>query len=242
MLFQLGIAGSTFKTSNGNEKGNIEEILTYYDNSEGNISFGIKRKNLGHSENVNFFPFIFRNLAKYFDGKLSFYFAFKGVLGTAVNLEYLGSIPTLPSLSGNSSNTRWQLSLANAARDAILKTKISSYRHPSARSIFYPTNQTLAHKCCFPIVLRMNIGDDDLVTFFALLEMIDALKDPNLTSRQIDRIRLNFATRFSERIPALICYSRFLTHLTFNCYDFFDGIGKFRISHSGSSQPNEEQT
>ena len=69
-----------------------------------------------------------------------------------------------------------------------------------------------------------------------------ALKDPNLTSRQIDRIRLNFATRFSERIPALICYSRFLTHLTFNCYEFFDGIGKFRISHSGGSQPNEEQT
>lgn len=223
LLFSLGIAMSTFTTSNGTEKGKLSEILLFYDNADGSISFGIKRENMTRAERTTFFPLIFRNLAKYFEGKVVLYLAFKALLGTAINLTYLGGITSLPPIGRETANGRWNIRLDHMARNVLLEARASSCFQEIGCFALQTNPATFSYEYYLPALLRMALGDANLVQFTRLFEMWRDLRAGTLSRTEESRSRLALASQFPPRYLFNPSGARLLQYLAFHCWSYFNG-------------------
>ena len=88
LLLELGAATATYKDSHGNfDQRDFIEILVFYDNTNGNVSFGVRRT---HQEEttINYFPMIFRGLHRFMQGRVLLYICFKAIFGCAFQVIF----------------------------------------------------------------------------------------------------------------------------------------------------------
>ena len=225
LIFQLAVGTMTFRNSfdGSAEKLNISEVLLYYDSATGDVSFGVKRTDLVHTEKITFFPFIFRNLKKFFFGRILFYFIFKSIMGISIRLEYLGAIPRLPSISGDTPNTRWCFGLRNMARHAILKAKFESAFQSIAGFALKTNVASLSHEFFYPLYVQSQFTDqNDFPRFSELVEMWLELKQQNVSSVREHDSRLRFKGAFPRRVQIRKIDKKFLRYLTFQTSEYLD--------------------
>ena len=87
LLLELGSATATFKDRYNNyDQRDFVEILVFYDNTEGNVSFGVRRTQQEETT-TNFFPLIFQGINRFMSGRVLLYICFKAVFGCAIQVR-----------------------------------------------------------------------------------------------------------------------------------------------------------
>ena len=169
-LYTVGGAVTSFRYKHYKDKlditrKDINEITILYDNFEGNLSFGIDQ-DIGSDINVQkqtrkFFPMLFVGLNKCFakpGGKVCFFLGIRSHLGSAVQFEYAGSIPSLPAISKATQTGVIQLRLDSAARATILRQRSNSYFQKIYRWGLRKSTASYAHSMFYPLIVRFLFG------------------------------------------------------------------------------------
>ena len=227
LLFELSIATTTFQMGNEQEWApadmtcDIEEIILLYDNSEGNISMGLRRTDPQNTQNTRFFPLVFHGLNRFFTGRVILYTCFRAIFGTSITIEFLGSIPPLPSILGETLAGRANLSLQNASRYAILLSRASSYMQAIGK---FALNCSAAHYAFlyfYPILARSSQGIQD-INCPALLRLWLNLKAQNLERYEEQRSRLKFKCHFPQKIAVDRNAVKYLRYISYNAFNYLD--------------------
>ena len=130
---------------------NVHEIVAYYDNSQGNIGFSFSRSNPKNQIQRKTFHNIFTGTKTLqMDGKVVFYYSIQSIAGRAYKAQYLGGIPTLPSLTRNSINGAFQLSLQRKTRWAMLRRRSSHLLQKVSRAVLHWNPQEFSYHLWLP--------------------------------------------------------------------------------------------
>ena len=229
-LFELGCAVGSYREKKGSQpvktvQNDIVEITMLYSNENGDLSFGLERTHDGkHKQSKRFFPSVFKNLNQCFTGKTGrvlFFASFESILGSAVTYEYLGGIPTYPSLSSNSPAGSIQLRLESAARSCVLKQRALSYFQTIGRLIGKQSTAHFSHQLFYPLLFRYATGHNDvpdLQDWIALL--LDSMERMTVNAVE-NTCALPFHANLPETVVVDSAQVKFMRFLAYQCFDWF---------------------
>ena len=227
LLFELSIATMTFKQKSAasmvpsNISNDIDEILIFYDNSEGNISLGIRRTDRRATQTTRFFPLIFRGLNNFFTGRVILYICFRAIFGCSISIEFLGSIPSVPSLLGDTLKGTMTRKLQNMVRFRILLYRAKSYMQTIGQFTLKCSAAHYAFHIFYPILIRSARGIEG-IDCRKLLKLWLELKELHLLQYEEERHRLSFKPYFPEKVPLEKTDAKILRFLSYNTFQYFD--------------------
>ena len=198
----------------------IKEILIFYNNELGSMSFSICYTSNG-VQHSKYFHEVFVNLNKYFkDQQLLLYVSFKSIFNSGLTIEFLGSCLSHPiswiehSLANKSRFFLTQLR-AQSALQKVTKFAMQYSSGYYALHLFYPL---LARSCRF--------GDvNDILDINTLLQLYAHL-NPNqdLPAPRNQRKRLALVSRYPRhKVFVDRRELNWLHFLTFYVFQYFDG-------------------
>ena len=225
-------------------RGSLEELIAAYDNTEGDISFGIRRfvPDGREPQTTKWFPRIFRNVRRVMDGDTRCYMAMRTPQGRCARFAFLGSIPKYAPLQQEdngclltgSARGRFDFTLRRMARFEILLSKASSVCQAIAihqldqsptqfgQEIFYPL-MAVRHK-----ELR---GEKDHINRHAYihdpLRLIEQTQRQGLwfLSHRFTERRRDFQNFFPKRVWVANDQKRFLRFLSYHSAEYpFDDV------------------
>ena len=223
LLIELSIACMSFPKSIEKDASirKVIEILIFYENEKGDVSFSVKRS--GPGQQKFHFPLVFKNIKKFFKGKLLLYFCFKAVFGVSIKLEYLGMIPTFPSITIQHPNGRISANLRNMSRFAILKMRAKSVMQAMGCFAMRTNPATFAYEYWLPMLFRVYRGHSDIpiVQLRRLFQEWRELKERHLSKRREIRHRQYFASYFPSRVEVENAHVKILRFLSYQSVDYF---------------------
>ena len=229
-LFELGCAVASYREkgpyiSSKTVQNDVIEITLLYTNDTGNLSVGLKRTHDGrHRQSRHFFPSIFEGLNKCFTGKngrVLFFASFESILGSAVQYEYLGGIPTYPSIGSASPAGSIQLRLDSACRSRILEQRANSYFQRIGRLAGKQSTSSFCHQLFYPLLFRYSLGHDDipeLKNWIALL--VEAMQEISMNTIE-NACSLPFQVNLPESTIVDSSHVKFLRFIAYQCFDWF---------------------
>ena len=199
----------------------VLEILMFYENENGNVSFSVKRT--GYGQKIFHFPLVFKNIKKFFKGKLLLYFCFKAVFGISFKLEYLGMIPSYPSISNEHPNGRIHTNLRNMSRFSVLKARGESVIQALGGFAMRTNPATFAYEYWLPMLFRIYRGQNDIPVerLRRLFQEWRELKARHLPKHKEIRHRQYFASYFPSRIDVERADMKILRFLSYQTVDYF---------------------
>ena len=202
-------------------KNAIQEILIFYNNSVGSMSFSVCYTSNGEQYS-KYFHEVFVNLNKYFkDQQLLLYVSFKSIFNTSLTIEFLGSCPSHP-------NGWIEQSLANKSRFFLTQLRAKSAFQKVTKFAMQCSSGYFALHLFYPLLSRswrFNDVNDilDISTLVQLYEHLNLNRDA--PARRNQKKRLSLISRyprhkvFVDRRDQL----NWLHFLTFYAFQYFDG-------------------
>ena len=135
MLKELLYLFSSSTCMFGDVTTDIKTWYLLYNTSEETVSYVLVGEASDGREFKKHFPDVYRNVKQVFTDNCHVYFTSRAVHGVAFEFVFVGSIPQLPDITGESSSGRNQLSLIALARKAVFETAKNSIGAACSRSI-----------------------------------------------------------------------------------------------------------
>ena len=206
----------------------INEIIAVYNSATGDASFGISSiDSQMEKKQGKFYPMVFQNLREYFGKDIHLYICFRGLLGSAVTVEYLGGI------NCNSISNEFDLRLQSAARYRLLVARGESLFQEIATWSLNCSVAHFSHNLFWPLLCRFydKGSNADILDIIALYQKYRESRRDNLTyilhPDKIQAIR----SLFPQKVHVPAAHVRLLRFLSFNTIHYFDNLF--------SSQQNE---
>ena len=230
-LFELGCAVGSYREKKSCQhaktiQNDVVEISLMYSNHTGELSFGLERTHDGRNKQTKrFFPSVFRNLNHYFTGKTGrvlFFASFESILGSAVTYEYLGAVPTFPSLASDSPAGLIQLRLESAARARVLEQRAGSYFQKIGRLIGKQSTAHFSHQLFYPLLFRYATGHrndmPDLQNW--ITSLLDAMQRMSVNAVE-NACALPFHANLPETVAIEESQVKIMRFLAYQCFDWF---------------------
>lgn len=230
LLFNLGLANMSWLEpsasgfeENGRKVGNshrIEEIIAIYNSSTGDISFGLNFIDNQMKTHGNFYPTVFQNLKSYFTKDIHLYVCFKGLLGSAITVEYLGGINCFPM------SNRFDFKLMSSARYRLLVARGESIFQEIATWSLGCSVAHYSYNLFWPLLCRFydKGSNSDILDIITLYDKYRELKRTNfpylLHTDKISAIR----SLFPKKVHVDSGHVRLLRYLSYHTVHYFDDL------------------
>ena len=198
----------------------IKEILIFYNNELGSMSFSICYTSNG-VQHSKYFHEVFVNLNKYFkDQQLLLYVSFKSIFNSGLTIEFLGSCLSHP--------ISWiEHSLANKSRFFLTQLRAQSALQKVTKFAMQYSSGYYALRLFYPLLARScRFGDvNDILDINTLLQLYAHL-NPNqdLPAPRNQRKRLALVSRYPRhKVFVDRRELNWLHFLTFYVFQYFDG-------------------
>ena len=201
-------------------KNAIQEILIFYNNAVGSVSFSICYRSKGelHSK---YFHEVFVNLNKYFkDQEVLLYVSFKSIFNTSLTIEFLGSCLCHP--------TTWiEQSLANKSRFFLTQLRAKSAFQKVSKFALQCSTGYFTLRLFYPLLSRScRFGNvDDVLDINTLIELYKQLNpEQDLPADRKQKKRLGLVSRYPRhKVFVDRRELKWLHFLTFYAFQYFDG-------------------
>ena len=224
-LFHLSIGSMTFPTDGKAWKDplryRINEIIIFYDNACGNVSFSVHFSDMkGGNTHVRHFSNIFQNLNSFFrDKKVLLYVCFESVFGSALTIEFLGSCTTCPE-------TGLERTLANKARFRILTLRAQSAFQKITKFALQCSTSYYCANYFYPLLGRSyRVGNEpNIVDINNLIQMFDNLGLNGIQPMDASKHRLTLAKQYPWKKIQIFSHDFAILHfLSYYAFYFLDG-------------------
>ena len=198
----------------------IQEILVFYDNAVGSMSFSLCYTSEGKRYS-KYFHEVFVNLNKYFqDQQLLLYVSFKSVFSTGLTIEFLGSCASHP-ING------LEQSLANKSRFYLTQLRAKSALQKVTKFAMQCSSGWFALNLFYPLLSRScRFGDvNDVLDVNMLVQLYRNLNlNPDNPAHQNQKQRLGLVSKYPlHKVFVDRRDLQWLHFLTFYVFQYFDG-------------------
>ena len=198
----------------------IDEILIFFDNAAGSMSFSVCYTYNGQKHSRHF-PNIFINLHKYFKNReLLLYVSFKSIFNSALTIEFLGSCVTDP-FNG------MEQSLINKSRFHLTQLRAKSAFQKVTKYALQCSSGYAALHMVFPLLARFrHFGDiNDILDVRTLVQLYASLNiDTQVSPYRYQKHRLSLSSRYPRhKIFVDRRELNWLHFLTYHVFQYFDG-------------------
>ena len=231
LLFDLGSANmswleppaSGFFDGNDQKVGDsrqIEEIIAIYNSLTGDISLGISYIDTSMKKEGKFYPLVFQNLRTHFDKDIHLYISFRGLLGSAVTIEYLGGINCIPMTN------KLDLKLLSATRYRLLVARGESLFQEIATWSLGCSVSHFSHNLFWPLLCRFyDLGTNaDILDIITLFQKYRELRRDDFTylihPDKISAIR----SLFPQKVHVATGHVKLLRYLSYHTMHYFDNL------------------
>ena len=226
LLFEVSVAFMSYKSRQLERIQNeFKELLIYFDNETGDVSFGIK-STAAYQTQV-FFPRIFQNLNPLFkDGQILFYLLFEAIFGVALSAEYMGAVAKLPPLSSDTANGRVSLSLQSMARFKLITTRARSLMQPLCKWALRTNSADYAREIFFPSLFAEARGEGNGLSgsFRELARRWLSLQRGNLRTDERNSHRHEITAFLPRRMNVSEMEGGLARFLIYQAFEYFDHL------------------
>ena len=199
----------------------IDEILVYYDNSRGNVSFSVHFSDMrGVNKYVRHFADIFQNLNSFFKGKkVLLYVGFESIFGSALTIEFLGSCTTCP-VNG------MEVKLANKARFLLITLRAQTAFQKITKFALKCSTSYFCNNYFYPLLSRsLRFGNEiDILDVNRLIQLYHDLGLNGAHPPDAYKHRLAVAKYFPYKKIQIFSHDfTFLHFLSYHAFYFLDG-------------------
>lgn len=224
-LFFLSVSNMSYKPKcnamwQDNSRNAIQEILVFYDNAVGSMSFSLCYTSEGKRYS-KYFHEVFVNLNKYFeDQQLLLYVSFKSIFNTNLTIEFLGSCASDP-ING------LEQSLANKSRFYLTQLRAKSAFQKVTKFAMQCSSGWYALNLFYPLLSRScRFGDvHDVLDVNMLVQLYQNLNlNPDNPAHQNQKQRLGLVSKYPlYKVLVDRRDLQWLHFLTFYVFQYFDG-------------------